>query len=337
MITVILRRRNMSKRWKVYVTRMLPKPIIDLLKEHCDVELNTYDRPLTREELLKEVRGRDAVLTMVTDAINTEVFEAAGPGCKIFANYAVGYNNIDIDEATKRGIMITNTPDVLTNAASEIAWALLFAVARKIVEADKFTRAGMYKGWDPGLFVGLEVTEKTLGIIGTGRIGSSFARKAKGFDMKILYNDISRNERFEQETGAVFVDKETLLKESDFVSLHVPLLESTKHLIGKNEFKMMKKTAILINAARGPIVDEKALIEALKTGVIAGAGLDVYEREPEFGPELAELDNVVMLPHIGSATIEARINMGMIAARNIIAAMNGEVPKTLVNTDVIKK
>ena len=183
----------------------------------------------------------------------------------------------------------------------------------------------------------MEVTEKTLGIIGTGRIGSSFARKAKGFDMKILYNDISRNERFEQETGAVFVDKETLLKESDFVSLHVPLLESTRHLIGKSELKMMKKTAILINAARGPIVDEKALIEALKTGGIAGAGLDVFEREPEFDPELTELDNVVMLPHIGSATIEARINMGMIAARNIIAAMNGEVPKTLVNTDVLKK
>ena len=321
----------MGKRWNVYVTRMISEPVINMLKEHCDVDVNPYDRPLTREELLKEVKGRDAVLTMVTDIINAEVLDASMPSCKIFANYAVGYNNIDIAEASKRGIMVTNTPDVLTNAASEIAWALLFAAARKIVEADKFTREGKYKGWSPQLFVGFEVTGKTLGVIGSGRIGSAFARKARGFDMRIIYNDVCRNEKFEQETGAVFADKETLLKESDFISLHVPLLESTRHLIGKNEFKMMKNTAILINAARGPIVDEKALIEALKTGEIAGAGLDVFENEPEFDPELAKLDNIVILPHIGSATKEARLNMGMIAAGNIIAAMKGEIPKTLVN------
>jgi len=321
----------MSKRWNVYVTRMIPEPVINMLEKNCDVDVNPYDKPLTREELLEAVKGRDAVLTMVTDIINAEVLDASMPSCKIFANYAVGYNNIDIAEASKRGIMVTNTPDVLTNAASEIAWALLFAASRKVVEADKFTREGNYKGWSPRLFVGFEVTGKTLGVIGTGRIGSAFARKARGFDMRILYNDICRDEKFEQDTGAIFTDKETLLKVSDFISLHVPLLESTRHLIGENEFKIMKNTAILINAARGPIVDEKALIKALRTNEIAGAGLDVFENEPEFDPELAKLDNIVMLPHIGSATIEARLNMGIIAAENIIAAMKGEIPKTLVN------
>jgi len=324
----------MGKVWDVYVTRMLPEQVIDLLKMHCNVELNPYDRIIARGELLEKVKGKNAILPMVTEKIDAEVFDAAGSECRIVANYGVGYNNVDIGEATKRGIMVTNTPDVLTNATSEMAWALLFAVARKIVEGDKFTRAGKYKGWSPKLFVGTEITGKTLGIIGAGRIGSAFAKKSIGFEMKILYNAAHRNEAFERETGAIFADRETLLRESDFISLHVPLQESTVHLISTNEFKMMKNTAILINTARGPVVDENALIEALRTGEIAGAGLDVFEREPEFDPELSKLENVVIVPHIGSATSEARLNMGMIAAESIIAAMNGEIPKTLVNRDI---
>jgi glyoxylate reductase len=299
------------------------------------VEIFSDDRAITRRELLEKVKGRDAILPMVTETIDAEVLNVAGPNCKIIANYAVGYNNIDVNEATKRGIMVTNTPDVLTTATAEMTWALLFAVTRRISEAERYVRAGKFTEWSPSLLLGLEITGKTLGVIGTGRIGTVFAKKAKGFDMKILYNDIAKNEKFEQETGAILVDKETLLKESDFISLHVPLMPSTTHLISINEFKMMKNTAILLNVARGPIVDEKALVKALKTGEIWGAGLDVFEREPEFDPELRKLDNVVLSPHLGSATIEARLGMGMIAVKNIIAAMKGDIPPTLVNKEKI--
>jgi glyoxylate reductase len=324
------------KRPNVYVTRMLPQPAIDLLKEHCDVEINPDDRVLDRSELLEKVKGRDAVLCLLTDAINAEVYDAAGPQCKIFANYAVGFNNIDIPEATKRGIIVTNTPGVLTDATADLAWALLFSVARRVVESDKFTREGKFEGWGPLMFLGMDITGRTLGIIGSGRIGSNFAKKAKGFEMKILYNDVEPNKDFEQETGATFVDKETLLKESDFVSLHVPLLPSTKHLISDKELKLMKKTAILINTSRGPVVDEKALVRALRDGEIWGAGLDVYENEPALEPGLAELYNAVILPHIASATIETRTNMGLIAVRNILAVFKGERPETCLNPEVLK-
>lgn len=320
----------------VYVTRMLPQPAIDLLKEHFDVEINPDDRVLSREELLQKVKGRDAVLCLLTDKIDAEVFDAAGPQCKIFANYAVGYNNINVGEATKRGVVITNTPGVLTDATADIAWTLLFATSRRIVESDKYLRAGKFKGWGPMLFLGRDITGKTLGVIGTGRIGSNFAKKSKGFEMKVLYNDIAPNADFEKETGGKFVDLETLLKESDFISIHVPLLPSTKHLISEKEFKMMKKTAVLINTSRGPVVDEKALVKALKEGEIWGAGLDVFENEPELEPGLAELDNVVIVPHIASATIETRTNMGLIAARNIVQFFKGEKPETCVNPEVLK-
>jgi glyoxylate reductase len=321
----------------VYVTRMLPQPAIDLLKEHCDVEINPDDRVLSREELLEKVKERDAVLCLLTDTINGEVFDAAGPQCKIFANYAVGYNNIDVAAATERGVIITNTPGVLTDATADIAWALLFATARRIVESDKYLRAGKFKGWGPMLFLGRDITGATLGVIGAGRIGANFAKKSKGFDMKILYTDVQPNADFEKETGAKFVDKETLLKESDFISVHVPLLPETHHLIGEAEFKMMKKTAVFINTSRGPVVDEKALVQALKDGEIWGAGLDVFEREPELEPGLADLDNVVIVPHIASATIDTRTNMGLIAVKNILAYFNGENPPQCVNPEVLKK
>ncbi|MHB9038505.1 MAG: 2-hydroxyacid dehydrogenase [Armatimonadota bacterium] len=319
----------------VYVTRMLPQPAIDLLKEHCDVEINPDDRVLTRDELLEKVAGRDAVLCLLTDAIDGEVLDAAGSQCKIFANYAVGFNNVDVNAATQRGIIITNTPGVLTDATADIAWALLFSTARRIVESDNWLRAGNFKGWGPMLFLGRDITGKTLGVIGAGRIGANFAKKSKGFEMKVLYTDVARNKTFEAETGGVFVDKETLLRESDFVSLHVPLMPETTHLIGEPEFKMMKDTAVLINTSRGPVVDEKALVKALKDGEIWGAGLDVFENEPELESGLADLDNVVIVPHIASATIETRTNMGLIAARNIIAVFDGQTPPNCVNPEVL--
>jgi glyoxylate reductase len=278
----------------------------------------------------------DAVLCLITDNIDKEVFEAAGDQCKIFANYGVGYNNIDIVAATQSNVIITNTPGVLDDATADLAWALLMAVSRRIVPADKFTRNGAFQAWDPMMFLGRDITGKTLGLVGAGRIGSNFAKKAKAFDMKILYTSLKQNPKIENELGAIYVDKETLLKESDFVSLHVPLLPSTTHYICEKEFSMMKKTSVIINTSRGPVIDEKALVKALKQGEIWGAGLDVYENEPDIEPELLDMYNVVIVPHIASATMETRTNMGLIAAGNIIKVLMGEKPDTCVNVDVLK-
>ncbi|MCM8815903.1 MAG: D-glycerate dehydrogenase [Candidatus Omnitrophica bacterium] len=325
----------MEKKPRVFITRKIPDAAIRLLEESCDVELNPQDRVLEKKELLEKVKGKDAVLCLLTDIIDDEVFQSAGPQCKIFANYAVGYNNIDVEAATRRKIVITNTPGVLTDATADLAWALLFCVARRIVEADRFTKERKFRGWSPELFLGMEITGKTLGIIGAGRIGSNFARKSRGFSMNVLYYDIKRNFEIEKETGAEFVNFETLLKESDFISIHVPLLPETHHLIGEKEFSMMKKTAILINTSRGPVVDEKALVDALKKGKIWGAGLDVYENEPIIEPELLTLKNVVLLPHIGSATVETRTKMALMAAENILAFFRGEIPPNIVNPEVL--
>lgn len=321
----------MAKRWNVYVTRMIPLEIIDQLRQECAVEVNPDNRPLSRDELLANVVGRDAVLTQATDIVDDAVLAAAGPQCKIFANYAVGYNNFDLEAASRRGIMLTNTPDVVTDATVEMTWALLFAAARRVPEADRFVRAGKFKGLDPMLMLGRELGGKTLGVIGAGRIGRSFAQKAPVFNMKVIYSDVQRSELFERETGACFVDQDTLLKTADFISLHVPLLPTTRHLIGERAFKLMKKTAILINASRGPVVDEAALVAALRSGEIAGAGLDVFENEPALAPGLADLDNVVLVPHIGTGTIETRLNMGRVASANILAVLRGKTPPNLLN------
>ncbi|HHW12740.1 MAG TPA: D-glycerate dehydrogenase [Firmicutes bacterium] len=317
-------------KWKVYVTRRIPQPALDLLSASCEVEVNEEDRVLTKAELISKVKGRDAVLCLLTDTIDAEVLDAA-QGVKIFANYAVGYNNIDVEAATKRKIWVSNTPGVLTDTTADLAWALIFAVARRVVEADRFTREGKFKGWAPMLFLGQDVTGKTLGIIGGGRIGEAVGKRAQGFAMKVLYNDIVRNVEFEKATGATYVDKETLLKEADIISLHVPLLPETRHLIGAHELSLMKPTAILINTARGPVVDEDALVKALKAKQIYGAGLDVFEEEPKVHPGLLELDNVVLLPHIASASMETRTKMGLMAAENILAVMKGQVPPYHVN------
>jgi len=321
---------------KVYITRRIPDEAIELLEEYFTVEINPQDRVLTADELLEKVKGMDAVLCLITDNIDKEVLEAAGVKCKIFANYGVGYNNIDIASATERGIIITNTPGVLDDATADLAWTLLMVVSRRIVAADKFTRNGAFQSWDPMMFLGRDITGKTLGLVGAGRIGFNFAKKAKAFDMKILYTGLRHNPQIENELGAIYVDKETLLREADFVSLHVPLLPSTTHYISDLEFSMMKKTSVIVNTSRGPVIDEKALVKALKQGEIWGAGLDVYENEPDIEPELLDMYNVTIVPHIASATMETRRNMGLIAANNIIKVLMGEKPDTCVNEEVLK-
>ncbi|NNU75384.1 2-hydroxyacid dehydrogenase [Clostridium estertheticum] len=321
---------------RVYVTRRIPDEAIELLRKHFDVAINPCDRGLLREELIDKVKGKDAVLCLLTDNIDKEILESAGSKCKIFANYGVGYSNIDIVTATKQGIIITNTPLVLDDATADLAWTLLMVVSRRIVAADKFTRNGAYESCDPMMFLGREITGKTLGVVGAGRIGFNFAKKAKAFDMKILYTDIVRNYKMEKELGAIYVDKETLLKEADFVSLHVPLLPSTIHYIGEKEFSIMKNTSVIVNTCSGPVIDEKALVKSLKDGEIWGAGLDVFEHEPNIEPELLDMYNVSIVPRISSATMETRTKMGIVAAENIIKVLNGEVPDDCVNTDVLK-
>ena len=320
----------------VYVTRMIPQQTIDTLREHHDVEVNPHDRALSKKELLQAVRGRDAVISLLTDTIDGEVLDAAGPQCRIVANYAVGFNNFDLDAATARGVIMTNTPGVLDDATATHAWALLLATARRISESERYVRAGKWHGWAPMAFIGQDVDNKTLGIAGLGRIGSKFARKAAAFDMNIIYTDARPNTEFERQYNARFVDKATLLRESDYLSLHLPLLAETHHYIGAAELAAMKPTAVLINAARGPLVDEKALVAALREKVIWGAGLDVFEDEPKLAPGLAELDNVVIVPHIASATTQTRLAMGKIATDNVIRVLKGEAPLNCINRQVLK-
>jgi len=319
---------------KVFVTRRIPQPGLDLLKDF-DMTMNPEDRVLTKQELIAGGKGRDAVLCLLTDPIDAEIMDAL-PTVRIFANYAVGFNNIDVEAATKRKVAITNTPGVLTDTTADFAWTLLMAAARRLVEADKYCRAGKYEGWGPMLFLGHDIHHKTLGIVGMGRIGQAVARRAHGFEMKILYTDELRlPPEKERELKATFVSLEQLLKESDFVSLHVPLMPSTKHLIGKKQLEMMKRTAVLVNTSRGPVVDEKALVEALRNKTIFAAGLDVYEDEPKLAPGLAELDNVTIPPHIASASIDTRSKMATMAASNIIAFFKGEKPPNIVNPEVL--
>ncbi|BAS26106.1 2-hydroxyacid dehydrogenase [Limnochorda pilosa] len=321
-------------KWKVFVTRRLPSPGLELVAEECDASVYEGDRPIPREELLRRVRGVEGLLPLLTEAIDAELMEAAGPQLRVIANYAVGFNNIDVAEATRRGILVTNTPGVLTETTADLAWALLMATARRLVEADAYMRAGKYAGWSPTLFLGPDVYGKTLGIVGFGRIGEAMARRARGFGMTVLYHDVRRrSEAEEQQLGVVFREMDDLLAEADFVTLHVDLNERTHHLIGRPQLERMKPSAILINAARGPVVDEAALVEALRTGQIAGAGLDVFEREPEMAPGLADLPNTVLVPHIASGSLETRAKMAEIAATNLLEALRGHRPPNLVNPE----
>lgn len=321
---------------KIFVTRKIPEEGLELLRKEHKVFVNPLNRNLKKEEIIKGLRGKDGLLCLLSDKIDAEVINSE-PRLKMIANYAVGIDNIDIEAATKRGIPVSNTPDVLTDATAEMAWALLFAVARRIVEGDRFTRAGKFKGWDPLLMLGQDISGKTLGVVGAGRIGTAFALKSKGFNMKILYFNRSRNEIIEKELGAKKVEIDELLEKSDFVSLHVPLNKSTYHLISEDKLRLMKRNAILINTSRGPVVDEKALIKALKEKWIFGAGLDVYENEPEIPKELKELDNVVLQPHSASATLSSRVGMAILAAKNMLAGLRGEKPPNCVNPEVFNR
>jgi glyoxylate reductase len=322
---------------KVFVTRRLPQVAMDVLEENFDIECNPHDRVLTRQELLAGVAGKDGILPLLTDRIDDELLDAAGDQLKIVANYAVGFNNIDVPALTARKIPATNTPGVLTDTTADLAMGLLLAVARLIVPADVYARAGKYEGWAPLLFVGSDVHHKTLGLLGFGRIGYAMAKRAAGFDMKVLYTDVAPvDSEIEDQVGAKFVDKETLLKESDFISVHVPLTPETKHILNTADFELMKPSAYVINTARGEVVNEEALARALRAGQIAGAGLDVFEFEPQIHPDLMAMDNVVILPHIASASLETRGKMGLIAADNLIAMLlKGETPPpTCLNPEI---
>ena len=320
---------------KIYVTRKIPYSGLSLLREKgFELDVSQKDRPLLKRELIKALgkKSYDGVLCLLTDTIDEEVFDAV-PSAKIFANYAVGFNNIDVPEAKKRGITITNTPGALTEAVAEHTVALLLSLVRRIPESDLFLRKGKYQGWGPELFLGEELQGKTLGILGAGRIGLRVAEIAgKGLGMSVIYYDIKKSEEFEKATGGVFRSTvEEVLREADVVSVHVPLLPSTTHLLNAERLRLMKKTAYLINTSRGPVIDEAALVEALKGNVIRGAALDVFEFEPKLAKGLAKLPNVVITPHTASATRLARDGMAKLAAENLIAFFEGKTPPNKVS------
>ena len=322
---------------KIWVTGRIPEEVVSLLRQGHEVEVSVEDRPMDRQRLLASIGDREGLLSMITDRLDQELLDRA-PCLKMIANCAVGYDNIDLQAASARGIPVSNTPGVLTEATADLAFALILATARRVVEGDRRTRTGQFKFFAPFLFLGTEVNGKTLGIVGLGRIGKAVARRARGFDMRVVYHDSRRIEASEEKALDVqYSDLKALLSEADFISLHVPLSPETRHLIGPQELRSMKSTAYLINTSRGPVVDEAALVEALREKRISGAGLDVYEHEPALAPGLTELENVVLLPHVGSATVETRTNMARLAAENLLAGLRGEKPPNCLNWDAITK
>jgi glyoxylate reductase len=317
----------MAKR--VLISRGLSPEALRLISSDVQVDLNGHEQPLSPRELLARLRGKEGLICQITDTIDDTVL--ATPGLKVVSNVAVGYNNIDVAAAKRRGIVVTNTPDVLTDTTADFAWALLMAAARRVVEADRFARSGQWKSWKWDLLWGLDVHGKTLGVLGFGRIGRAVARRALGFDMRVLYHDVARaTSDVESALKATYVDRETLLREADFVSLHVLLSSETRHLIDERALRSMKKTAVLVNAARGPIVDEAALVRALAEGWIAAAGLDVFEEEPVITPGLLDLSNVVLAPHIASASFDTRVAMSTLAMQNCLAVLEGKPALTPV-------
>jgi len=322
---------------KVFVTRPVFDEAIDRLRRVFEVELNTEERILPKQELIAHLRDKDGALTLLTDAIDLEVLEST-PRLKAVANFAVGFNNVAVDSATKLGVVVTNTPGVLTETTADFAWTLLMAAGRRVVEADKFARAGKFKAWGPKMLLGYDIYGKTLGLVGLGRIGQAVARRAAGFKMRVCFHDPdSIPDRIIKELGVTRLPFDELLRVSDFISLHVPLFPETHHLLNDRTFALMKPTCIVINTSRGPVVDEKALVRAVREGKIAGAGLDVFEREPEIEPELFAMENIILAPHIASASHETRLRMCMMAADNLIAALKGERPPNLVNPEVWDK
>src|SRR3989344_921393 len=322
---------------RVLITREIPRAGIDILRKRPQLELDIRKgSPLSDKDLKKSIVGVDAIVPVIPDKITKEVLEAAGPQLKLVAAYSVGYDHIDVSAATSMGIYVSNTPGDLTQAVAEHSFALLMAVARKVVAADRFVADGKYKYWDPMIFLGPTLQGNTIGIVGMGRIGQRMAKIAKsGFDMKVLYHDVTRNDKVEMESGALYVSLDDLLERSDFVSLYVPLMPATHHLIGRNELKKMRPAAILVNTSRGPVIDEDALAVALKENWIEGAGIDVFENEPNIYKLLKQVPNAVLTPHIGSATREARIEMARMVAEDVIEVLlNKKPPINLVNKDL---
>jgi glyoxylate reductase len=320
---------------KAFATRPLFPEARAVLEQSFEMEYWTQPERIPRGELLKRVADREALVCLITEKVDEELL-AAAPKLRITATVSVGYDHIDLAACTRHKVLVTNTPGVLDDTTADLAWALLMAVARRVVEGDVWVRSGTWSGWDIDQLVGSDVHGKTLGVIGFGRIGRRVAKRAQGFEMRVIYNSRNRAPReVEKELRAEFVDMDRLLREADFVSLHVPLLPGTHHLISEGSFGKMKGTAFLINTTRGPVVDEAALVGALQQGKIAGAALDVYEREPQVHPGLIGLKNVVLLPHVGSASIETRTKMAVMAAQNIAAFFEGRRPPNALNPEVL--
>lgn len=322
---------------KVYVARRIPEPGLAIVRAVAETTLwDREDVPPPRELLLREVASVDGVLSLLTDRMDAELIDAA-PRLKVISNYAVGFDNIDVPAATKRGIVVTNTPEVLTETVADFAFCLMLAAARRLVEGDAYARAGKWKTWEPLLLAGQDVHHATLGLVGLGRIGSAVARRAKGFEMRVIYYDPIRRQDLEQAQGIEYRSFEEVLREADFISVHVPLMESTRHLIGREQFKLMKKTAVFVNTSRGPIVDQQALAEALASRRIFAAGIDVFEREPVPPDDpLLKLANVIVAPHIASASVPTRTRMATLAAENLVAVLQGKTPPNPVNPEVLR-
>jgi len=322
---------------KVFVTRIIAQQALDKIARETDMELWQEELPPPYEVLLEKARDAEGLLTLLTDRIDATLMDAA-PGLKVVSNLAVGYDNIDVAEATKHGILVGNTPEVLTETTADLAFALLMAAARRVAEADNYTRKRRWKTWGPKVMLGQDIHHATLGIIGLGRIGSGLAKRARGFEMKVLYYDeIERSKEEDRKLGVERVSGlAELLSRADFISVHVPLTEETRHLIGSDEFAMMKPSAVFINTSRGPVVDQKALYEALKSGQIFAAALDVTEVEP-ISPDdpLLTLNNIIITPHIASASVATREKMALMAADNLLAGLRGKIPPNCVNPEVL--
>jgi glyoxylate reductase len=321
----------MSERWPVLVTRVLPDGPMEAVRARCEVDVWEGEGAIPRAELLRRLPGKAGAITLLTEKVDAEFLDA-GTDLRIVANYAVGYDNIDVAECTRRGIPATNTPEVLTETTADLAWSLLMAAARRIPEGDRFLRSRTPWIWGPQMMLGQDVHHKVLGVVGFGRIGQSVARRGRGFGMRVLYHDVmDPPAEVVAELEAERRDLDDLLAEADFVSIHVALVPQTHHLFGPEQFARMKPTAVLVNSSRGPVIDEAALAAALRDGEIFAAGLDVFEREPEVHPDLLELANAVIVPHLGSATVETRDAMGMLAVENLVAALEGRRPPTLID------
>ena len=322
---------------RVLVTQRISQEALDALAARFDVESNQKDAPVSPAQLLRRLKDKDAAITLITDVISEKILVGV-PRLKIVSNVAVGYNNFDVAAATRRGVMLTNTPGAMDDTTADFAWSLILATARRLTEADRLVRSGKWTRWRFMDFLGRDIHGKTLGICGFGRIGRGVARRAAGFGMRVLYTGPRRApEQVERELHATFVDKPTLLRESDVVSLHLPLFAETRHYIGAAELGLMKRTAILVNTARGPVVDEKALVKALKAGVITAAGLDVYENEPALAPGLRMLPNTVLAPHMASASVETRLRMCNMAVANCVAGLTGQRPPNLLNPEAFDR